>query len=99
MKAEIQKRIGAGCQRLTLGQMEYILSALGYCLDRSMDCRGTAKNADGSTYPATTTGIKHKRSGLSFANVDAPRDEQFDKLQRFRSSGPFVVLNDSLLEI
>jgi hypothetical protein len=55
--------------------------------------------SDGSTYPSTTTGIKHIRTGLSFANVDAPRDDKFNTLQKFRYSAPFVVLADSLLEI
>jgi len=100
MQQEITRRLAAGCRQLTLDRLDYILRTLGYTLDRRLDCRGTARYLDtGDTYPATTTGIKHIRSGLSFAHVDAPKDDNFKKLQQFRYSAPFVVLNDSLLEI
>lgn len=99
MQNEIARRLQSGCQKLTISELDYILRTLGYMLDRNMDCKCCAKNSDGTTYPCTTTGIKHIRTGLSFAHVDAPRDSNFDTLQKFRYSGPFVILSDSLLEI
>ena len=100
IQREITRRLAAGCQQLTLDQLEYILRTLGYTLDRRLDCRGTARYLDtDDTYPATTTGVKHIRSGLPFAHSDAPKDANFKKLQQLRYNAPFVVLNDSLLEI
>ena len=105
LQAEIARRKARGNMPLTLRQLRDQLRALGYRLDRSMDCSCTARYMNGEdaglTYPCTTTGVKHINSGLSFANIahGMENSKTLECLQAFRFSGPYVILKNSILEI
>ena len=104
LEKEIADRIAQGNAPMTLSAIKEELRAIGYCLDRTMDCRSNAKwmtgDRAGETYPCITTGIKESDSGLSFANGNARRDDNFRKLQDMRFSGKYyAVVNNAIFEI
>jgi hypothetical protein len=90
---------------LTVKEINARLEALGYRLERSLDCRCNALYVDGAhdgdTYPCITVNIRHKASKMSFANVDAPRGADFQALQALRLSGElYAVTRDGyILEV
>lgn len=101
---EIEARAKLGLFPRTVKQINESLSLLGYKLDRSKDCKSVAKiiagERAGNTYPCMTTGICEIDTGLSFANVNARRDQNFKTLQAMRSEGTlFAVVNGSILEV
>lgn len=91
--AEVNRR---PCGPKTVQRINEALQAIGYKLDRSMDCTGRAKimtgPAAGESYPTINTGVKHIATGLSAFNVAAPRDENFKTLQAMRMSGEFYAI-------
>ena len=80
------------------------LRAMGYCMDRTMDCASVATwrtgPGAGESYPCISTGLREIDTGLSAFNVDARRDANFAALQALRFSGElFAIVRGSILEI
>lgn len=99
--AEIARRAFAPS---TLSVISERLAALGYELDRALDCRGMARIMTGEhaglSYPCCTTGIKEADTGLSFANADARRDDNFRALQDLRGSEElYAVTRGAILDL
>lgn len=105
LELEIQHRWHAlGARPRTVKELDSALRAIGYRLDRSMDCRSMARIMTGEragfSYPCISTGINEAGTGLRFCNVDARRDANFERLQAMRVSGEFfAVVRGAILEI
>lgn len=82
-----------GSKRLTIAGIARQLKAIGYRLNRSMDCRSICQRSTGETYPTITTGIVEADTGLSFANVNARRDANFRALQDMRYNETFYAIH------
>lgn len=98
---EIARRDGEGSERLTVAAMGARFLALGYRLDRSLDCACvsrimTGPNA-GETYPTVTTGVKEADTGRSAFNRDARRDARFNAMQALRGT-VYAVTRGRILE-
>lgn len=69
--------IGAGFPGMTFHNWKMAFLALGYRLDPSMKCAGTARIVTGDfagiNYPSLNYGLKHIGSGLSAFHIDCPR--------------------------
>ena len=104
LQDELKYRASIGQTPVTLATIEAALMELGYQLDRMLDCRSLARWMSGpragKSYPALTTGIREVSTGLSFANINAGRGEDFQRLQALRLSGKlFAVIRGFILEI
>lgn len=104
LQRELERRRARGYAPVTVAEMKARLAHLGYKLDRTMDCVGTPRYMAGphagESYPAIVTGVREIDTNLSFANVDARRDENFEALQQLRFEGSlFAVIRGRLLEI
>ncbi|WP_454887317.1 hypothetical protein [Sphingomonas oryzagri] len=100
---ELAHRAREGHHPITVAALHDAFRAIGYRLDRTMDCRHNARWMTGSraahSYPSISTGISEADTGLSAFNVDARRDGNFARLQAMRVSGDFfAVSNGALLE-
>lgn len=101
---ELERRRLSGRHPVTVREMNERLAQLGYKLDRSRDCPCNSRYITGphagESYPAVTTGVREIDSGLSFAHVDARRDENFEALQKLRlEDSLFAVTRGRILEI
>lgn len=104
LQRELARRAERGAFPSTIKAIEAELRAIGYRLDRTMDCRGNARYmtgpAAGETYPSIDTGINQIDDGLRFCNVDARRDDNYKRLQDMRRSGEwFAVTRGAILEL
>jgi len=104
LNTELSARAADGHKPATLETIGAALRAIGYRLDRSMDCRHIARWMSGpragASYPCISTGIKEIDSGRSFAHFESRRDANFHTLQDMRSSGAvFAVTRGHILEI
>jgi hypothetical protein len=103
LQSELDSRIAEGNPPMTVAAMQAAFAALGYRLDRSMDCRHVARWMTGAragcSYPAISTGVSEADTGLSAFNGDARRDENFRAMQEMRLSGRvYAVSNGAILE-
>ena len=103
LQDELKYRASIGQTPVTLATIEAALMELGYQLDRTLDCRSLARWMSGpragKSYPVLTTGITEVSTGLSFANINAGRGEDFQRLQALRFSEIFTVIRGCILEI
>lgn len=101
LRAELEHRAAQGLERLSVKALAARFAALGYALDRSLDCRALARYVSGSeagrSYPACTTGVREIDSGLSAFNADARRDDNYRAMQALRQSA-FAVSRGAILE-
>jgi hypothetical protein len=98
LKAEIEYRLSIGCRLVSVREMERQFRALGYTLDRSLDCRSIARYLDsGRCYPACTTGVSEIDTGKSAFHVEARRDSNFRAMQQLRLD-IFAVSRGHILE-
>lgn len=101
LNREIERRKAEGDAPMTVRAMDAAFRALGYRLDRSLDCRSVARimtgDAAGASYPCVTTGVKHIATGLSAFNVDAPRDDAFHAMQSLRLRA-YAISRGAILE-
>ena len=75
---EIAHRDAANCERVTLGELRRRLHAIGYTLDRALDCACIARTISpperaGETCPTITGYVIEKDTRVSAANVNARR--------------------------
>ena len=101
--ASARHHCGLAGEQVTLQELESRLAALGYKLDRAMDCRSNSRCMTGPwagvSYPCCTTGVKESDSGMSAFHYKARRDSNFRALQALRLSGIFVLLGKAVLEV
>jgi hypothetical protein len=102
LEREIERRKMDGLVRLSVADLGARYAALGYRLDRSMDCGCIARvmtgPAAGDSYPCLTTGVRDIESGLSAWNADAPRGARYRKMQALRRSA-FAVTRGRILDV
>lgn len=98
---EVAARVADGCEHLTVAALGERYAALGYELDRAMDCRAPSRYMTGPragfSYPACTTGVRERDTGLSAFNVDARRDDNYRAMQALRRNA-FAVTGGAILE-
>lgn len=98
---EIASRRAYGCELVSVAEMTRRFRALGYVLDRSMDCRASARIMTGPdagrSYPCCTTYVREADTGLSAANVQARRVENYRRMAELRQT-VFAVSRGAILE-
>lgn len=91
-----------GVEVVSVGELSRRVKALGYTLDRTMDCYAPCRfmtgELAGQSYPCCTTNAKESDTGLSFANFQARRDANFRALQELRQS-VVAISRGAILEI
>lgn len=97
---EIEPLKAHGYAELSVKQFAARFAELGYTLDRSMDCRASARYLEsGRSYPCCSTGIKETDTGISAWHYqDARRDDNFKAMQALRSK-IFAVSRGAVLEV
>lgn len=97
-----QAALANGMKILTVKELQARFEALGYKLDRSMDCRSTARFMSGEyagkSYPCITTGLKEKDTGMSAFHYQARRDSNFKAMQKLRGE-VCAITRGALLEV
>lgn len=98
LEVEIAYRQSEGAELLSVKAMGERFKALGYRLDRSLDCRALSRYLDsGRTYPACTTGVAERDTGMSAFHFEARRDDKFQAMQDLRNQ-VFAVSRGAILE-
>ena len=100
---EIAPRLQAlGMRRLTMRALQAEIAALGYKLNRDLDCRASSRFITGSladtSYPCCAGYVVQSDDGLSFANVNARRDSNFRALQNLRGE-VFAISRGAIFEL
>ena len=100
LETEIAHRIAHGAEHLTVKQFAARFAALGYTLDRTLDCRAPSRYLEtGRSYPCCTTSVKETDTGVSaWHYLDARRDDNFKAMQALRSQ-IFAVSRGAVLEV
>lgn len=103
LQAEIAHRVCHGNRPLRIKEIESRLRALGYRLDRSLDCMGFARymtgERAGESYPSITTGIKETDTGRSAFHFESRRDESYQAMQAMRLQEIYAVHKGCIFEI
>ena len=94
-KKEVKHLIDGGMTQLDKEEFLNILSSLGY---KTVESFNYINSSNEITYKAKGFRIIEKDTGLSFANVDARKDDNLRKLQEMRFSS-FVYSNDRIWEL
>lgn len=98
-ETEIANRIADGYESLSVAQFASRFQALGYTLDRDLDCRSIARYIhSGRTYPCCTTGLKETDTGMSAFHFQARRDSSFRAMMELRNQ-IFAVSRGAILEV
>lgn len=91
-----------GKQILTVQQFTARFAALGYKLDRTLDCRAQARYMTGphagKSYPACTTYVREADTGMSAFHFQARRDANFAAMQKLRNEIA-AISRGALLEV
>lgn len=99
---EVAYRLTIGGKQVTLETLAEELKAIGYRLDRSMDCKHVARymtgDRAGKTYPACGLRPVQIDDGIAWCHVDARRDANFNALKAIRDT-LFAVSGGCLMEI
>lgn len=99
LEAEIQHRKQNGCEQVTVKEMGLRFAALGYRLDRTMDCRSISRYlVSGRTYPACSTGLNEAATGRSAFHFESRRDANYRAMQTLRQN-VFAVSRGAILEV
>ena len=99
LEAEIVYRESIGSRRLSVSAFAAEFAALGYALDRDMDCRSLARYLhDGRTYPCCSTSVNEADTGKSAFHYQARRDSNFRAMQILRSD-IFAISRGAILEV
>ncbi|MBB4092436.1 hypothetical protein DEA98_10025 [Brucella pseudogrignonensis] len=101
LQAEIIHRLAIGCERVSVAEMENRYRALGYALDRDLDCRCMSRIMTGPdagrAYPCITTGVKEIDTRRSAFHFESRRDTNYRAMQRLRQD-IFAVTKGAILE-
>ena len=91
-----------GMEIVPVGEMERRVRALGYELDRDLDCRAVSRVLTGPhaglSYPCITTGLREADTKRSAFHYQARRDGRFKDLQALRGTIA-AISRGALLEI
>lgn len=91
-----------GVEVLTVRQFIARFEALGYRLDRSLDCRAPARFLTGElagvSYPCCTTGLVETDTGRSAFHYQARRDAAYLAMQKLRQQ-IVAVSRGAILEV
>ena len=99
LETEIAHLLAHGCEHLTVKQFAARFAALGYTLDRSLDCRAPSRYLEsGRSYPCCTTGLKETDTGMSAFHFQARRDDNFRAMQKLRRQ-IFAVSRGAIMEV
>jgi hypothetical protein len=103
LTSELDRRATRGdTHRLSVKELTQRFADLGYKLDRTMDCRCTARWVSGpdvgESYPCITTGVKETDTGMSAFHFASRRDANFRAMQALRSE-IFAVTHGAILEV
>lgn len=104
LQRELDYRRSRGLEPVSLKFLKQELAELGYKLDRRLDCKSNTRHMSGErcgqSYPAINLYVVEADTGLSFAHVEARRDENHARLQHLRYHGTlFAVVRGYILEI
>ena len=98
LQIEIMERLAGGAELLSVKAFAARFAALGYRLDRSLDCRSTAQYLEtGRTYPACSVYLVESDTGRSAFHYAARRDSRFEAMQALRDS-VFAISRGAILE-
>ncbi len=101
--AEVKRRVADGFPPWTMAAIIRHLATLGYKLDRSMDARSQHRYLTGKwaglSHPGITTGIREADTGLTFCNIHARRDANFQALQAIRGGAVYAVVRGHIFEL
>ncbi len=98
LQVEVESRTARGAELLSVEAFAARFAALGYRLDRSLDCRSTAQWLEsGRTYPACSVYLVEADTGMSAFHYQARRDSRFDAMQALRDQ-VFAVSRGAILE-
>lgn len=96
---ELDSRIAKGMPPKTRAEVYAALKVLGYNLCRENDCPHIARYMTGEragfSYPSCSLYPVQIDNGLSFANADARRDDNFRALQAMRFSGEWYWIHNN----
>ena len=103
-KREVERRKVRGHGPKTVACINAELAAIGYKLDRRLDCKSANRYLSGEfagqSYDAINAYVVEADTGLSFAHVNARRDENFQTLQRIRFNQElYAVVRGRILEL
>ncbi len=100
---EIAYRESIGCERVSVAEFGRRFAALGYRVDRSMDCKSSCRYMTGpragESYPVCSTGLNESDTGLRAWNVAARRDAAFQAVQELRQRIFAVTRDGHILEV
>jgi hypothetical protein len=103
LQREIDWRQSIGQARLSVAELGRRYAALGYQLDRRLDCLSSARymtgERAGETYPACDTGLKEADTGKSAWHCEARRDDLFKTMQALRGEVFAVTRSGHILEV
>jgi hypothetical protein len=101
--SEVTARAAEGYRHVCVAQFCAEFAALGYRIDRSMDCHSVSRYAmgprAGQTYPACTTGIREADTGRSAFHFEARRDAAFTRMQALRQEVFATLPRGAILEV
>lgn len=102
LQAEIDWRLANGCKMVSVRELGEAFKALGYRLNRSMDCQSMARYVSGpragATHPVITTDATEIATGKSYAHYQGARDANFRKMMELRQT-LFAVTRGCILEV
>lgn len=102
LEAEVAWRERTGWIRISVAKMVKELEAIGYRLDRRMDCKSIAvwKTGEraGESYPANSLTPRQIDDGKSAFHYEARRDANYEALKDFCNTF-FAVFGGYILEI
>jgi hypothetical protein len=98
---EIRQRLDCGQVQITLKQLEQMIEAIGYRLDRRFDCKSMATIMSGpragTRLPTLSVKPVQMDDGKAFSHYEARRDRRFDQLIQIRRTY-FAVVDGHLAE-
>jgi hypothetical protein len=104
IEAEVAHLLSTESRQVDLKTMDGELRAIGYRLDRRMDCRSVNRHMSGArageSYHAVNLYVVQVSDGVSAFHVDSRRDANFDRLQQMRLNQEiFAVQGDRIYGI
>ena len=99
MEHELKLRREAGVGPVSMAEMVRLFGALGYRFDRSMDCKGTARDVNsGHSYECNTLYPVEADTGRSAWHYESRRDANYRAMQTLRLT-TFAVVRGRIVEV
>jgi hypothetical protein len=90
LEKEIAFRERTGLLQVSFVQLKAMIREIGYRFDPHMTCKSLARYMTGTrageSYPSNALYPRQIDDGLSYANVGARRDANFDRLKEIRNT-------------